>query len=169
MGSAFPFRLIEGAWEGIGKTKNKANALANYDWILSLDADEAIDDELKQLLLHFQPSADSMIYGIRFKNFLGNKHLKYGEWGHDVHDRLFNRKITSWEHAAVHERLVSPGRTTRQIMKGNILHHTAADLKDYAEKTVRYALLNAEKYKKLGKKASWIKTRLSPIFSLFSN
>lgn len=167
--SSFPVRLIEGSWEGFGKTKNKANELAKYDWILSLDADEAIDDELRQTLKDLQPKAENIICGIRFKNFLGTRHLKYGEWGHDIHSRLFNRKITSWDDAAVHERLVSTGKTQGQVLKGHILHRTAADVKDYAEKTVRYALLNAEKYYKLGKKASWIKTRLSPVFSFFSN
>src|SRR6187549_4216196 len=44
-------RLVDGSWEGFGKTKNKANALAKYDWILSLDADEAIDEELKENLM----------------------------------------------------------------------------------------------------------------------
>lgn len=167
--SSFPVRLVEGEWEGFGKTKNKANELAKYDWILSLDADESIDEELKKTLIDFQPSVENVIYGIRFKNFLGNKHLKYGEWGNDIHSRLFNRKVTGWDDAAVHERLVSPEKTIQQVLKGNILHRTAADIKDYAEKTVRYALLNAEKYKKLGKKVSWIKARLAPAFSFFSN
>ena len=43
-------RLAEGSWEGFGKTKNKSNEFAKHDWILSLDADEAIDEELKQNL-----------------------------------------------------------------------------------------------------------------------
>ena len=44
-------KLVEGTWEGFGRTKNKANALAKYDWIFSLDADDAIDEELKKNLL----------------------------------------------------------------------------------------------------------------------
>ncbi|HEY9363323.1 MAG TPA: glycosyltransferase family 2 protein, partial [Chitinophagaceae bacterium] len=48
-------RLVEGAWEGFGATKQKATALAKYDWILNLDADEALDealmDELEKLSL----------------------------------------------------------------------------------------------------------------------
>src|SRR5258706_1819375 len=46
----FNVNLRRGNWEGFGKTKMKAIALAKYDWILNLDADEAIDEELKQTL-----------------------------------------------------------------------------------------------------------------------
>ena len=66
-----PAKLFEGGWEGFGKTKNKANALAKYDWILSLDADEAIDEELKSNLLGLDLSDEMKVYEIRFKNFLG--------------------------------------------------------------------------------------------------
>src|SRR5258705_3230387 len=99
-----------GTWEGFGKTKNKAVALAKYDWILSLDADEAIDEELKRSLLALKLTEENDVYEIRFKNFLGNKYLKFGEWGSDKHIRLFNRKITQWDDAAVHEELLmAPG------------------------------------------------------------
>src|SRR6478752_2572762 len=48
--------LFEGKWEGHGKTKNIANAKAKYDWILSLDSDEVIDEGLKKNLLQLDLS-----------------------------------------------------------------------------------------------------------------
>ena len=165
----YPARLEEGNWEGFGITKNKANALAKHDWVLSLDADESIDATLKQSLESFQPAGNNYVYNIRFKNFLGNKHLKHGEWGHDIHTRLFNRKSTSWDDAAVHEKLIFPGGVKAENIKGYILHHTALDIKDYAEKMVRYALWSAEKYHKQGKRSSWLKIYLAPAFSFIIN
>jgi hypothetical protein len=47
------------------------------------------------------------------------------------------------------------------------LHRTAENISDYANKTVRYALLNAEKYHKRGLRASWFKLRISPAFNFF--
>src|SRR4026209_136353 len=55
-------RIFEGEWNGFGKTKNTANALAKYDWILSLDADEAIDEELKKNLLQLDLDDDMKLY-----------------------------------------------------------------------------------------------------------
>src|SRR5882724_3960179 len=98
----------QGHWEGFGKTKRAAIALAKYDWILNLDADEAIDEELKQSLLEVSLNNENVVYEIAFKNFLGNKHLRYGEWGIDKHIRLFNRRQVSWDDAPVHEKLILP-------------------------------------------------------------
>ena len=158
----FNVQLHQGTWEGFGKTKNKAIALAKYDWILSLDADEAIDGELKRSLLALKLTGENDVYEIRFKNFLGNKWLKYGEWGGDKHIRLFNRKKTQWNDASVHEELLAtPGRSIKKL-NGFILHQTVKDINDYAAKMVRYAMLNAEKYKRQGKRSSFFKIRMAP-------
>ena len=164
----FPVRLIEGKWEGFGKTKNKANGLARYDWILSLDADECINEELKQSLLEFDEPDAKTIYKIRFRNFLGNRPLYYGEWGRDWHMRLFNKKQVSWDEEPVHEKLIMPPGSTIKKFKGFLLHRTADDIADYAAKTVRYAILNAEKYHRKGVKSSWLKIRVAPGFSFFN-
>lgn len=165
----FDVHLHQGVWEGFGKTKNKATSLAKYDWILSLDADEAIDTELKQSLLALSLTNEKGVYEIKYKNFLGNTYLKYGEWGHDKHTRLFNRTAVNWDDAPVHEQLLVPAGTASNILKGYILHYTMKDIKDYAAKMVNYAMLNAEKYHRQGKKVSWLKLRLAPGFSFFSN
>lgn len=159
----------QGAWEGFGKTKNRANALAKYDWILSLDADESADDELKTSLLELIPSSDSIVYEMKFKNFLGNKFLKYGEWGRDDHVRLFNRNAVSWNDAPVHEELILPANAAIKRLKGYVMHQTMKDMEDYARKMTKYAMMNAEKYFQQGKKASWFKIRFAPGFAFIQN
>lgn len=161
-------RLHEGAWEGFGKTKQKANALAKYDWILSLDADESVDEQLKQSLATLAITDDKTVFDLRFKNFLGDTWLKYGEWGGDHHIRLFNRKQVHWDDAPVHENLILPDGVIIKKLKGYVLHRTMKDIADYAQKTVKYAMLSAEKYRQQGKKASWFRIRLSPAFSFFN-
>jgi glycosyltransferase involved in cell wall biosynthesis len=162
-------RLAEGSWEGFGKTKNKANVLAKYDWILSLDADEAIDEELKRNLLELKLEDEKAVYTIRFKNFLGNKWLRFGEWGDDKHIRLFNRRQVNWNDAAVHESLLFPQDVKIETVKGFVLHKTAASVIEYKEKMKIYAELNAEKYFKLGKNAGWLNIIFSPLFSFIKN
>ena len=160
-------KLYQGSWEGFGKTKSKATALAKYDWILSLDADEAIDKELEQSLLSLNLDNSNAVYDLVFKNFFGDKWLRYGEWGGDKHIRLFNRKAVSWNDAPVHEGLIMPSGVIVKKLKGHVLHQTVKHVDEYAVKMVSYAMLNAEKYYKQGKKASWWKIRLSPGFTFF--
>jgi glycosyltransferase involved in cell wall biosynthesis len=152
---------------GFGKTKNKANAFAKHDWILSLDADEAIDEDLKQSLLAFNQTDENTVYDISFKSFLGATALKHGEWGGDHHIRLFNKQRVQWDEAPVHEELILPEGTVIKKIKGCVLHYTMADMQDYVCKMGRYAMLNAEKYFRQGKKATWWKLRLSPGFTFF--
>ncbi|MEQ1678041.1 MAG: glycosyltransferase family 2 protein [Chitinophagaceae bacterium] len=164
----FPVNLQEGSFDGFGPTKNKANAFTRYDWILSLDADEAIDEELKQSLLAFDPGTEKVVYDLSFKSFFGNAILKYGEWGGDHHIRLFNKKHVSWDAEPVHEQLLVPAGFAIKKMKGYVLHRTMADINDYVTKMTGYAMLNAEKYFRQGKKASWFKLRCSPGFTFFN-
>ncbi len=161
----YPVQLHEGSWEGFGKTKNKANALAKYDWIMSLDADEAIDEELKRSLMQWQPENEATVYEIAFKNFFGNRHLKYGEWGTDYHVRFFNRNKVTWDEAPVHENLVLPPGAIPKRLKGFILHRTLRNEEDYRKKMLDYAMRGAEKYYRQGKKATWLKLHLSPFFT----
>ena len=162
-------KLFEGSWEGFGKTKNKANALAKYDWILSLDADEAIDEELKKNLLSLDLSDEMTVYEFKFKNFLGNKWLRFGEWGDDKHIRLFNRQKVKWDNAEVHESLIFPAGIEIILLKGNVLHKTASDINEYNQKMIKYASLNAEKYFKQGKRSNSLKMFFSAIFSFIKN
>src|SRR5436190_16803889 len=158
-------RLVEGSWEGFGKTKNKANALAKYDWILSLDADEAIDEELRENLLKQDLADETKVFEFKFKNFLGDKWLRYGEWGDDKHIRLFNRKKIKWNDADVHESLLLPTGVKIISIPGYVLHKTAGNIEEYNIKMNSYAVLNAEKYFKQNKRSGSLKIFFSTIFS----
>lgn len=161
----FPVKLYEGNWYGFGKTKNNAIGLAKYDWILSLDADEVVGDELKTSLMKWQPDHEKAVYRVKFRNFLGNKALKYGDWGSDFHIRLFNRRYVHWNEADVHENLVLPPDVSVSLVKGYILHRTWRDIEEYKNKMKQYAQLGAEKYFKQGKKAGWLRLHVSPVFA----
>jgi glycosyltransferase involved in cell wall biosynthesis len=157
-------KLITGEWKGYGKTKNSAAHHTKYDWILSLDADEEIDEVLRNNLKHAQLK-EGEVYKLKFKNFFGNKHLRFGEWGNDAHIRLFNKHRVFWDEEAVHEKLFLPQGTRVKRIKGAVLHHTVKDIDDYSQKMLRYALLNAEKYAARGKKSSAFKIFLAPRLS----
>lgn len=157
--------VIETEWRGYGPTKNKGNAAAKNDWILSLDADEAIDDELKNALIALSVSDDKKVFKIKRINFFCNKRIRFGEWGSDKPVRLFNRKIAHWNDAAVHENLVFAEPVKVATLPGGMLHYTVQNLADYHAKTDNYARLNAKKYAAAGKKASIFKIYFSPLFS----
>jgi glycosyltransferase involved in cell wall biosynthesis len=165
----YPVNLVQGSWEGFGKTKNTANSYAKYDWILSLDADEIPDDLLKQSLQKLLPENEQQVFEIKFKNFFGTQWLRYGEWGRDKHIRLFNKKHVGWNEAPVHEQLVFPEDVIVQKLEGAVLHYTAENLKEYEAKLMKYAVLNGEKYFLQGKKTNFLKKYISAAFHFIQN
>ncbi len=165
----YDVRLIETSWDGYGANKNKGIVVAKYDWILSLDADEALDDELKKSIHQMNVVNEDEVFNIRFKNFFCDKWIRFGEWGFDSHLRIFNRKKVTWNDAAVHEKLILPNNYKVTILEGYILHYTVQSRQDFVNKIITYARMNARKYAAVGKKSSFIKQYLSPVFSFLRN
>ena len=161
--------IIEPGWIGYGANKNKGIAAAKHNWILNLDADEAIDSQLKQSILELTLHNPNEVFEMQYKNFFLNKRIRYGEWGADKHVRLFNRTAVKWNEAAVHENLMINRQTKVSSLKGNILHYTVHSLEEYEQKTIAYAKLNAEKYFAQGKKHSLLKQYFSPFISFLHN
>lgn len=157
--------ILETEWLGFGKTRQRSVAAAKYNWILSLDADEVINDTLRTALVQFNGDDINVVYRVKRKNFFGDKEIKFGEWGNDFQNRLFNRTAVTWDDAEVHETLIIPATVKLKLLDGAILHQSMTDVEDYGNKMVRYAMLGAQKYFRAGKKSSWIKRNLAPAFT----
>ena len=161
--------VIETVWAGYGINKNMGIEAAKHDWILNLDADEAIDAGLQQSILQLTLTNDEEVFDMRFKNFFCNKWIRFGEWGFDWHIRLFNRKKVKWNNAAVHENLIFPAGVKVTKLKGNILHYTVQSREEYDAKTDHYARMNAKKYFTAGRKPNSFKQYLSPAFAFIQH
>jgi glycosyltransferase involved in cell wall biosynthesis len=167
--SRTPARFIRGEWKGYGLTKQIANEHARYDWILSLDADEALGSELKDSINSLSLADIQTAYRLRFRNFIGDKALRFGEWGGDSHIRIFNRRRINWDNGPVHEKLVIPPGVKIETLKGYVLHYTARSIEQYGRKLEEYAALNAEKYRGQGRRGGWMRRKLSGPFSFITN
>jgi glycosyltransferase involved in cell wall biosynthesis len=162
-------RLVQVEWMGYGATKNYGNALAQNDWICSLDADECLDPILCQALQQPGTLTADTIYSVKRLNYLGNKPIHFGEWRNDYVKRIFNRKIVSWDASDVHEKLVTPAGSKTVLLPGIIHHYTSPDIQTYRLKLDKYAALMASKYAARHKKAPWFKRYLSPVVSFIQN
>lgn len=164
----FGCRVIETAWLGYGPTKNIGIDAAKYDWILSLDADECPDKKLLGEIAGIDFSNTATAFDLQFKTYFGEKRIRFGEWGHDHHVRLVNRKHVRWSDDEVHEILLVPQDVTVQKLRGAVHHYTIAGAAELKAKFTRYTALNAQKYHG-NKRASVLKTWGSPAFSFLKN
>ena len=165
----FGAKIIETNWDGYGPNKNKGIDAAKYNWILNLDADEAIDTELKNAIQNLEFVNENTVYNFKFKNFFCNKWIRFGEWAGDKHVRLFNRNKIKWNSAAVHEGLTLTSHTKIIMLPGNILHYTVQNINEYISKTVTYAKLNATKYHLQGRHSNFFKLRMAPGLTFFQH
>ncbi len=157
--------VIQQPWLGFGKQKNVGIAAAKYDYILSLDADEQLDETLRTSILTEMKKGLKNVYSIRFRhNYYGN-FIDYGIENPQWKIRLFNRNEFIWDEKEVHESLNIPVGYIVQKLPGRILHYGYVNQQHHAIKTENYATLGAIQLFKKGKKNYWWKIIVSPAFT----
>lgn len=160
--------FIQRKWEGYSDTKNFANAQAKYDWILSLDADEALSEELKASILKIKQNADLKTYKFhRLTNYCGSW-IKHCGWYPDTKIRIFDRRIIKWE-GIIHEKLIINSNEPAILLNGNLLHYSYYNIEQHYAQTEKFSTLAAEDMFKRGKKASVLKMYLSPVVKFISD
>jgi glycosyltransferase involved in cell wall biosynthesis len=160
----FPVRIFQHSWEGYAAQKNYGSNLTKNDWILSIDADEEVSEDLVQeIKKEFQnPQADC--YDLPFRTNFCGQWLSFGHWNPESHIRLFKKNLIHWNTDAVHEGLVIPEDLKIRKLKGKINHYTIRSLEHYRQKNDYYINLAAVKMRNAGKKAGFIKLYLSPAY-----
>jgi glycosyltransferase involved in cell wall biosynthesis len=160
--------VIQQPWLGFGPQKNVGQSIAQHDYILSLDADEALSDTLRMAIQEVKEKGLQGAYAFNRLNFYYGKFLRHGKEYPDWKIRLYNRKEVRWNEALVHEELVGVDMKKITQLNGDFLHYTYATMADHLQKMNRYTSLAAEDAFKKGKKVSWLKILGSPIAYFFS-
>jgi len=126
---------------GYGPQKRRAVELAAHDWILSLDADEVLDEEARAGLAAADLSDPAACYAIRRRTFVGRRELRHGPWAEDRPVRVFNRTTANFKPLAVHEEVVAAGRP--RSLPGSLLHYSFIDCADVIARSLAYVPLKA--------------------------
>lgn len=155
-------KFITQEWLGFGLQKNLGNSLAKNDWVLSIDADEVICNSLIEELIDLDLNPNK-VYNIPFTNIYCGKEIKFGRWRNESHVRLFNKTKVQWNKNKVHETLLYDKADVIQL-KGKILHFSMNSKAEHLAKAKKYAQLGAQRLHAEGKKASFIKIYLNPVF-----
>ena len=137
-------QFIQKEWEGYSGTKNHANSLANFEYILSIDADEALSDVLKNSIVSEKEKGLGGVYSFNRRTNYCGKWIRYCGWYPDVKTRLFPNEIARWEGDYVHENLRFTGEPVSTHLMGDLLHHTYYEIDEHYERVERYSRLKAE-------------------------
>jgi glycosyltransferase involved in cell wall biosynthesis len=160
-------RFIKHAFEGFRDQKNYALQFATYKNILSLDADEALSDKLRESILAIK---DNWEYDAYLFNRRGNycgEWINHSEWYPDRQLRLFYADHGKWGELNLHEKFLMSNGATIGRLKGDLLHWTFSSLQDHIDKMNRYSLIGAEEFHKAGKKANFFTPYIHFIWGFF--
>src|SRR5437588_6011003 len=136
-------RVVESPWPGYAKQKNYAAEQAAHDWILSLDADEALSESLEGEIWTLKkkgPAYDAYTMP-RLAQYLGRWILHSG-WYPDRKVRLYHRAKARWVGEFVHESVQVNGRVGH--LESNLLQFTCESLSEHLRTMDRYTTLAAE-------------------------
>jgi glycosyltransferase involved in cell wall biosynthesis len=157
----------QGPWLGFGPTRQKATELARYDWVLMVDADEVLSDGLRKELMQLSMPSPQTAYRFQLHHQIGSDALRWGEWRKDYRVRLYHKNILRWNGKLVHETIEVPADVKVCTFQHGAAHFPATSIEAFEQKMKQYAWLTAQQYHREGKRSSWIKRRVSPVFDFF--
>lgn len=171
-------KIFHQDWLGFGKQKNEALNKCTNEWVLSLDADEVLTDdlieEIKALNLAVTGVKDSEYsldfpgYQIARKLFIGDKFIRFGGYYPDYQLRLFKKSMGRFCNSPVHEsvELLCQGQYSKERVNCPNLcapldHFAYNDIQEMEQAFAKYATLSS-------KKKSKIKAAINGIFTFIN-
>ncbi len=143
--------------------KNWAMAKTSNDMVLSLDADEALSDSLKESILNIKKVEAAFI--MPRKNFFCGQWIRYGGWYPDKKIRLWNKNLGQWGGKNPHDQVLMHQKEAPTLLAGDILHYSYNHKHELPKQLNYFASIAAEAYHLAGKKSNPWLIKLNPIFT----
>ena len=163
--------FIEQKFLGYIEQKNFANTQARHDYVLSLDADEALSDRLKTAItsLKRQPKMADGYYVNRLNNYCGTW-IKHSNWYPDKRIRLFKKSSGSWKGGNPHDFYTMHANTETDKIDADILHWAYYSISEHYRKIDDFTTIAAENFvKNKNKNVGVFKIVLNPFWKFFKN
>lgn len=158
-------RFICHAFVGHIEQKNYAMKKAQHDWVLSLDADEALDDQAKASITRLRSDgAAAHAYSFnRLNNYCG-KWIKHAGWYPDKKLRLWHKSAGKWGGENPHDRVELLDGQAVAHLKGDILHYSYHSLSQHIKQVDYFTDISSRAAYKAGQRSSIFKILVNPAF-----
>ena len=137
-------QVIQKNFIGFTAQKQLAIEYCSHDFILSLDADERLSDELIQSIQKIKRLKNAHVFSCNRLNHFNRKPIKSCGWYPDKKIRLFHKKFANWQGGLVHEEVIPFNAEEKIIhLKGDLLHFGFNTVGDLLNKMQKYAAIYA--------------------------
>jgi glycosyltransferase involved in cell wall biosynthesis len=159
--------FIKHRFTGYSEQKNWANLQTSSPYILSLDADEALSDELRESILRTKEdwTHDGYFFN-RLTNYCG-KWIRHTSWYPSRKLRLWDSRKGRWGGLNVHEKFFLHQGSSRKFLKGDLLHYSYYSVSEHVAQMNKYSTVLARSYYERGKKAWFFSILFHPLWRLF--
>lgn len=165
----FDVQFVTHSFDGYTAQKNRADKLAKHDFILSLDADELLSDELKQAILEVKKNSLHDAYFFNRLNHYCGKAIRVTDWYPDRKLRLWNKNKGQWEGDFLHEKVVLQVGTSTKFLEGDLLHYSFASIEEHILQANKFSSIAAAQLVSAQKKGLFFRLLLNPFFKFFKN
>ena len=149
--------------------KNWALKQTSNRIILSIDADEALSEQLKLSILDVKNNWNADAYTFnRLTNFCG-KWIRHSGWYPDKQLRLWNKETGRWNGNKIHEKVELKKNAVIKQIKGNLLHYSFYTIQEHINQINKFSELKAEQLHQKGKKTHALKIIFSPLFKFIKH
>ncbi len=136
-------KIFEQKFLGHIEQKNLAISKASHDWILSLDCDERLTDELKQSILSIKDTIEQAdAYSMNRKTFYIYRWLDHC-WYPDTKTRLFNKNVARWGGTNPHDRIMVDSDRIKHL-HGDILHYSFNSISEHLSTIDKFTEIGAD-------------------------
>ncbi len=161
--------FIQNEFKGHIQQKNFALQYASYDYVLALDADEALSDRLRNSILSVKENFEYDAYSFhRLTNYCG-KWIKHCGWYPDTKVRLWNKNKGAWGGENPHDKVILQKNTSLLKLKGDLLHYSYHTFREHISQIQSFTDISAREAFKSGKKSSIAMVILKPILKFFQS
>lgn len=162
----FGARIFREPWKGHIAQKNSAAEKATQEWILGLDADEAISPELcaeiRQQFAAPDRSARFAAYSFPRCSFYCGRWIRHGDWYPDRQTRLWQKGRARWGGIDPHDKLLVKGLVGR--LHQDLLHFPMESINHQIAKTVKYTDDFVRHYQETGKTVGFADLLVRPLW-----
>lgn len=132
-------------FQGFGSQRQYATGLTTHSYVLSIDADEVIDDTLRQQIIKLKEQGfEHRVYSITVRNYFCGQPINHSGFEQTRRVRLFNKRYANWNMRSVSDSVDIPGGVEPQPLPGSIHHYRCASIEEFIKKENRIAALEAK-------------------------
>jgi len=158
----YKVKFSQHSFDGYVEQKNLVLEQAQYEYVLSMDADERLDDRLKAEIFKLKENPEYEAYQFNRLTCYNGKWIKHSGWYPDIKLRLWKKGLGKWGGRNPHDRFEMVRKVKIKHLSGDILHYSFYSIEEHVNQTNKFSTIGAQTLFEEGKNVSSLKLYFAP-------